>query len=148
MSITIRKARPTDVPRLFEVWETAVARTHDFVSPEDKATIAKLVRDEYLPNADFDIAVDANDVALAFMGMTGNEIDSLFVHGDARGTGVGRKLCELAFTRADVIRTEVNEQNAQGVGFWKHMGFRQIDRFPVDRQGKPYPILVMERAGD
>ena len=148
MKIRIRKATAADVPRLFDVWETAVTATHEFVSSPDKVEIAKLVRDEYLPNADLDLAVDENDVALAFMGMSGNEIDSLFVHADARGKGVGRLLCELAFSRGGVIRTEVNEQNTQGVGFWQRMGFRIVERLPLDRQGRAYPILVMERDGD
>ena len=148
MKIRIRKANPGDVPRLFEVWESAVAATHDFVTSHDKAAIAKLVRDDYLPNADLDLAVDENDVALAFMGRSGDEIDSLFVHADARGNGVGRMLCELAFTRGGVIRTEVNEQNTQGVGFWQRMGFRIVERLPLDRQGRAYPILIMERDND
>lgn len=103
-----------------------------------------MVRDQYLPSADLDLAVDEKDVPLAFMGMTDNEIDSLFVHADARGTGVGRKLVELAFTRAPVIFTEVNEQNAQGVGFWKYMGFAEIGRKEFDGQGRPYPLLRMK----
>ena len=117
--------------------------THDFVAEADHKAIATMVRDHYLPVADLDLAVDENDVPLAFMGMTDNEIDSLFVHTDARGTGVGRLLVELAFTRAPVVFTEVNEQNEQGVGFWKHMGFTKIGRKEVDGQGRPYPLLRM-----
>lgn len=80
------------------------------------------------------------------MGMTGNEIDSLFVHAKLRGSGIGRQLAELAFDRARVIRTEVNEQNTQAVNFWKHMGFDEVGRMDTDRQGKPYPLLLMEHS--
>lgn len=148
MDVRIRKSTPADVPRLFEIWQTAVHATHDFVAEEDHKEIAVLVRERYLPTADLDVAVNPEGVPLAFMGMTGNEIDSLFVHSDARGSGVGRELVELAFTRAAVIYTEVNEQNAQGVGFWKHMGFREIGRLDVDDQGRPYPLLRMRRSVD
>ena len=57
-------------------------------------------------------------------------------------------LAEIAFGRADVIRTEVNEQNGQAVEFWKYMGFKEVNRSDTDRQGKPYPLLRMERKGD
>jgi putative acetyltransferase len=148
VSIVIRKARPGDIARLFEVWETAVAATHDFVSTEDKAEFATLVRDKYLPAADLDVAVGEDDIAIAFMGMTDNEIDSLFVHADARGTGIGRRLVELAVERHGTLKTEVNEQNAQGVEFWKHMGFRVTGRSELDGQGRPYPLLEMTRPAN
>ena len=145
----IRKAVPADTARLFDVWRTAVEATHDFVSAGDKVEIANLVRDDYLPVADLDVVIDAGGVPVAFMGMTEAEIDSLFVHADARGTGAGRLLVELAQSRFPIIRTEVNEQNPQGVGFWLHMGFCEIGRSNTDGQGRPYPLLRLEwRNGD
>jgi len=144
MRISIRKSTPADAGRLFDVWHSAVEATHDFVSPEDHSEIAALVRDQYLPAADLDVAIDENGLPLAFMGMTGNEIDSLFVHADARGTGVGRLMVEHACAKGPIIRTEVNEQNAQGVAFWEHMGFRRVGRTETDGQGRPYPLLQME----
>lgn len=144
MTITIRKSTLDDVERLFDVWHSAVEATHDFLIPEDHAEIAALVRDQYLPVADLDVAIDEHGLPLAFMGMTGNEIDALFVHADARGTGVGRLMVEHAFATGPVIRTEVNEQNGQGVAFWEHMGFRRIGRTEIDGQGRPYPLLQME----
>jgi putative acetyltransferase len=146
MTLRIRTAVAADTERLFDVWQTAVEATHDFVSAADKSEIARMVREDYLPVADLDVVVDAEDVPLAFMGMTDAEIDSLFVHADARGTGAGRQLVELALSRFPIVRTEVNEQNAQGVGFWLHMGFRQIGRSDTDGQGRPYPLLRLERA--
>lgn len=144
----LRKAAIGDIDRLFDVWSTAVSVTHDFVSPGDKRELANLVKEQYLPTADIDVAVDDDDVPIAFMGMTGNEIDSLFVHAEARGGGAGRRLVTLAIDRHSIVRTEVNEQNVQGVGFWKHMGFRVTGRSPVDGQGRPYPLLKMERPAD
>lgn len=148
MAIRIRKSTPADAPALFEVWRTAVAATHDFLAKQDLDAISRVVRDRYLPTADLDVAVDENDVAVAFMGMTGNEIDSLFVHSSMRGSGIGRLLAELAFARGRTIQTKVNEQNIQGVRFWKHMGFQEVGRSATDDQGKPYPLLLMRRSSD
>jgi len=111
-------------------------------------SIARLVREQYLPDTELDVVVDASDAPLAFMGMSGAEIDSLFVHADRRGEGLGRLLVELACRRAAVLRVEVNEQNRQGVAFWKAMGFREIGRSETDGQGMPYPLLIMERPAD
>ena len=144
MRFRIRKSTAADTARLFEVWRTSVAATHDFVSDDDLAAIADLVRDEYLPRADLDVVVDENDNPIAFMGMTANEIDTLFVHEDARGTGLGRMLVELALNRGLVIRTEVNEQNNQAIAFWKHMEFHRMGRSALDRQGRAYPLLKLE----
>ena len=143
MRARIRASSADDAQALFQVWLTAVAATHDFLSREDHESIAVLVRDQYLPTAVLDVVVDESDRPLAFMGMTGNAIDSLFVHAAARGTGLGRQLVELARTRATALATEVNEQNRQGLAFWTHMGFRRTGRTEVDGQGRPYPLLIM-----
>ena len=71
MTISIRPSRPDDYPRTFEIWRGAVVATHDFLTPEDFAAIERMVRDQYLPAAEFWIAADENDQALAFMGMSG-----------------------------------------------------------------------------
>ncbi|MEE4163036.1 MAG: acetyltransferase [Woeseiaceae bacterium] len=143
-----RKSAPGDAARLYDVWFTAVSATHDFVTPADMTRIARMVRDQYLPDTELDVVVDEDDRPLAFMGMSGAEIDSLFVHADWRGKGLGRLLVDLACRRAEVLRVEVNEQNRQGVGFWKAMGFREVGRSETDGQGMPYPLLIMERSAD
>lgn len=41
---------------------------------------------------------------------------------------------------------DVNEQNAQAVGFYLHLGFGQTFRRSTDGMGKPYPILHMRKC--
>lgn len=140
----LRESTAADIEQVFGVWQRSVAATHDFVSADDLAAIAALVRDQYLPNASFTLAVDADDRVLAFMGMSGNEIDSLFVDSSARGTGVGRVLIEHARElRPEGLTVEVNEQNRQAVGFYQRMDFEVTGRTPLDHQGRPYPLLKM-----
>lgn len=38
-------------------------------------------------------------------------------------------------------KVDVNEQNAQAVGFYMHMGFSIVGRSETDPDGKPYSIL-------
>ena len=146
MTISIRPSRPDDYPRTFEIWRGAVVATHDFLTPEDFAAIERMVRDQYLPAAEFWIAADENDQALAFMGMSGAQIDSLFVHAEARSSGVGRRLVEHAMTLHPVLTVNVNEQNASGAGFYQRLGFEVIGRSPVDDAGRPYPLLHLRRG--
>jgi putative acetyltransferase len=42
---------------------------------------------------------------------------------------------------------DVNEQNEQALGFYRHLGFEVVGRSPLDGQGKPYPLLHMTLAG-
>ena len=146
MTMSIRPSRPDDFPRTFEIWRSAVVATHDFLTQEDFAAIETMVRDQYLPLAEFWIAADENDEALGFMGMSGAQIDALFVHADARGRGVGRRLIEHAMALHPVLTVDVNEQNASGAGFYQRLGFETVGRSPVDDAGRPYPLLHLSRG--
>ncbi len=145
MTISIRPSRPSDFQRTFDIWRSAVVATHDFLSAQDFAAIEEMVATHYLPQAELWIAADADDVALGFMGMTGAQIDSLFVHADAHGRGVGRALVEHAAALHPVLTVDVNEQNASGAGFYARLGFATVGRSPVDDDGRPYPLLHLRR---
>lgn len=140
----VRRSSSADNGLLFDIWNRAVLATHDFVSAEDLETFRCVVRDDYLPDALVDVAVDSKDVPIGFMGMTGANIDALFVDPDVHGKGVGRFLIAVAKKRfADGLTLNVNEQNSGAVGFYERLGFRVVDRSPVDDTGKPYPLLTM-----
>ncbi|AFT68647.1 Acetyltransferase, GNAT family [Alloalcanivorax dieselolei B5] len=68
----------------------------------------------------------------------------LFIAPEARGTGVGSLLAAHAVERQGATKVDVNEQNKQALGFYKHIGFSVVGRSPLDGQGKPYPLLHME----
>lgn len=74
------------------------------------------------------------------------KIEMLFVHPDARGTGIGRKLTDYAPDNYKVKYVDVNEQNTQASVFYRHLGFKVISRSERDSQGNPFPILHMEYA--
>jgi putative acetyltransferase len=144
VSLTFRASTADDVDELFGVWRRSVEATHDFVSAEDLERIAELVQRQYLPNAALTVACDDAGRALAFMGMTDNAIDALFVDSEHRGKGVGLALVDLAKERwPGGLAVEVNEQNEQAVGFYECLGFGTVARLPLDRQGRPYPLRVM-----
>ena len=61
------------------------------------------------------------DEPVAFMLLTDQHIDALFVDPDERGSGVGKLLIEHALSMSSTLTTTVNEQNEQAVGFYKKM---------------------------
>jgi putative acetyltransferase len=75
----LRASRPEDIDQMYEVWRASVLATHDFLAESDFADICVLVREDYLPNRGFIVAVDDSDQVIGFLGMEGNEIDSLFI---------------------------------------------------------------------
>ena len=142
----VRASRTDDIPQLLEVWRRSVDATHDFLSNDDRLTIDRIVAEEYLPSARLTVAADANDLPVAFLGGSGREIESLFVHPSALGRGVGRLLVEhFASLGEGELRVDVNEQNAGARAFYERLGFRVAGRSPDDGEGRPYPLLHLVR---
>jgi putative acetyltransferase len=56
-------------------------------------------------------------------------------------------LLQHAIAAFGANEVDVNEQNPQGVGFYRHMGFEQVGRSELDGQGNPFPLLHMKLAG-
>ena len=42
------------------------------------------------------------------------------------------------------VYVDVNEQNEQAYGFYRHLGFKVIGRDATDASGEPYPILHLK----
>lgn len=144
--ITFRPSTPADGERVVDIWRRSVDATHDFLTPQDRQAIeAEVVG--FLPAAALDLALDASGRPQAFMLLDGSHIEALFVDPDARGAGVGRALVEEALRRHPDLTTDVNEQNAQAVGFYERMGFERTGRSDRDGQGRAYPLIHLRHRG-
>ena len=134
--------------RLFRIWRSAVAATHHFLSAEDFAAIERIVEDDYLPAAELWVAADVDGRPLGFMGLTGSNIDALFVDPELHGQGIGRVLVNHARSVAGPSLTvDVNEQNESAAAFYERLGFRRTGRSEVDDRGRPYPLLHLVLDG-
>lgn len=145
--IHIRKSNKADTPALVEIWRASVLATHDFLSSDDFLEIEKLVVEQYLPNVEVWLIEDAGK-PVGFMGMSAHHIDSLFIAPDQRGKGIGKQMITHAKTLGSPLTVDVNEQNLQGVGFYRHMGFVETGRSVTDDQGRPYPLLHLRLTTD
>lgn len=143
---SVSQVEPADFPRVVEVWEASVRATHDFVRHEDIEFFRPMVR-SVLPS--FEKVACIRDVAgqvAGYIAVAEGKVEMLFVHPQARGQGVGRKLLTHAVEAYAAVTLDVNEQNDQAVGFYRRMGFEVVGRSELDSTGKPYPLLHMQLA--
>ncbi len=139
-------SRPTaqDYDELTEVWEASVRHTHHFLTEEDIRFYKPLVRNEYLAAVELYIIRNAERKIAAFMGLSHEQIEMLFVNRSEQGKGYGKRLLQYAILKRQIDKVDVNEQNGKALGFYLHMGFQTIGRDETDSQGKPYPILHLQ----
>ncbi len=132
---------PHELDALTALWERSVRATHRFLKPGDIGFFRRIVREEALAAVELFVVRNAAGEFAAFAGVAGEQLEMLFVDPAERGKGIGRELVRHVVRQCGVRQVDVNEQNAQAVGFYERMGFRTFGRDPLDPSGKPYPIL-------
>lgn len=138
----IRKIENADYPCLAAIWESSVRATHDFLKEEDFEHYKEQLP-TYFPYVSL-YGFGLNGTLVGFIGVAAGNIEMLFIDNNYRGKGVGRKLVSFAIKNLDVTKVDVNEQNEQAAGFYKHIGFKVCKRSATDSEGKAYPILHMK----
>lgn len=133
-----------DIDEILDTWESSVRATHDFLSEEDIISIKPQVVEGAKYVSKLLCVRDKQGIIKAFMGIHDFKIEMLFISNESRGNGIGKRLVDYAIEVLGVNYVDVNEQNPQAVGFYKHMGFKIIQRSEFDEQGNPFPILHMK----
>ena len=110
MPFTIRRSRKDEGDKLISIWCRSVDATHHFLSADYRIELEELVS-SFLPEAPLWVAVTEQDEPVAFMLLTVQHMDALFVDPDVRGSGVGKLLIEHALSMVSTLTTNVNEQN-------------------------------------
>lgn len=139
----IVRAVKADHSQLIEIWDASVRATHDFLSEDDLATLKPLILEQYFDAVDLWCARAEGGEIPGFCGVHDGNIEMLFIAPHARGKGVGTLLVKHAIQNLGAVKVDVNEQNEQALGFYRHLGFSVVGRSPLDGQGKPYPLLHM-----
>lgn len=144
MRYSIDKPSKADYHEMIEVWERSVRATHTFLDEEYIVYLKPLILEKYFDAVNlFCVRSEAGRIT-GFLGVSDDKIEMLFIEPHMRGKGIGKVLTEYAIQELKLRKVDVNEQNTQAVGFYERMGFKTINRLPVDSLGKPYPILEME----
>lgn len=126
---------------LVEVWEASVRSTHHFLTEKDIQFFKPLVRDKYIPAVESYIIRNEQNRIAAFMGLSDELIEMLFVHPEEQGKGYGKRLIEFAIYNKHIFKVDVNEQNEKATSFYLNRGFDITGRDETDSSGNPFPIL-------
>ena len=116
----IEQPSPKVYDELLSIWEEAVRSTHHFLTEADIQFYKPLIRHEYLAAVRLYIIREDSGTIAAFMGLSNDCIEMLFVRPNAHGHGYGSRLVEFAIRKKRIYKVDVNgilsrvtEQNAQ-----------------------------------
>tara|TARA_B110000211_G_scaffold131825_1_gene151265 strand:- start:8186 stop:8626 length:441 start_codon:yes stop_codon:yes gene_type:complete len=140
----IENASKDDYLVLIEIWEKSVRATHDFLPEENIKSLKPLILEHYFDAVDLRVVKNDSDNIIGFIGVAEANVEMLFIAPAFRNSGVGSLLLKNAIEHQSASKVDVNEQNPDAVGFYKHLGFKVIGRSPLDSQGNPFPLLHME----
>ena len=142
----IRPSREAEKEELLNLWLRAVRATHDFITEADIASMTPTVRDVALVHLQLWTLANESDTPIGVMGMSGNSVEMLFIDPSQFRRGGGKRLLDHAQSMHEVLRLDVNEQNPQARQFYESQGFKVVGRSDTDSQGRPFPLLHLERS--
>jgi len=122
-AVTIRRARVSDVPRLYEIINYYAARGD--MLPKTLDQLYNRVRNFNVAETDGEVIGCA---ALHITWADLAEVVSVAVHPSFQGRGIGRKLIEPLFTEAMELGIPTLFTLTLQVGFFSALGFREIPK--------------------
>lgn len=140
----IDNIKKTEYREVVELWEASVRATHHFLKEEDIEYFKPLILNIFLDAVELKCIKNSDGKIVGFIGVADKNVEMLFIHPEYRGKRIGKTLLDYSINQLDVTKVDVNEQNEQAVGFYKHRSFQIINRSESDASGKPYPTLHME----
>lgn len=138
---------PQMLTALLDLWEDSVRVSHTFLNNQHIAEIKIEVKAALQSSQNIITATDKKDF-LGFVGVEDNKIEMLFVASSAFRKGVGKALLKEALEQYlkdyPYILVDCNEQNAQGLAFYKSLGFEVVGRSEKDSAGRDFPIAHLK----
>ena len=102
----ILRPTPQDYDELLTVWEASVRSTHHFLTEENIQFYKPLVRNQYFQAVELYIIRNREGKIAAFMGLSDELIEMLFVHPEEQGKGYGKQLIEFAIHNRRIFKGE------------------------------------------
>ena len=140
MKYEILKPQESDYDIMIEIWERSVRRTHDFIPEEYIIELKKDIREKYFYNVSL-LIVKVKGEIKAFIGISWDVIEMLFVDADEMWKWYGSILLNFVIGNYWITKVDVNEQNVKALEFYLKNWFKIISRDEHDNKWNPYPIL-------
>uniref|UniRef100_UPI003A87534E GNAT family N-acetyltransferase n=4 Tax=Helicobacteraceae TaxID=72293 RepID=UPI003A87534E len=138
---------PQMLTALLDLWEDSVRVSHTFLTKQHIAEIRLEVKAALQSSQNIITATDKKDF-LGFVGVEKNKIEMLFVASSAFRKGIGKALLKEALERYlkdyPCILVDCNEQNTQGLAFYKSLGFEKVGMSEKDSAGREFPIVHLK----
>ncbi len=128
---------------LIEVWGKSVRSSHHFLSEEDLMHYHSRIMDTYFHAVELYVIRQPNIVA--FIGLSDDMVEMLFVLPSEKGKGYGSTLLKYALAEKRIRKIDVNEQNSEAYQFYLRKGFKVVGKDYTDADGKPYPIIHLQK---
>lgn len=138
-------SRLTDTVKeeLAELWEESVRSSHHFLTENNISYYRTRLKEVYLQAVQ--LYVIRNTRIVAFMGLGDDMVEMLFVLPSEKGKGHGTALLNFALHEKHIHKIDVNEDNQEAYTFYINRGYKVVGRDAVDADGKPYPVIHMEK---
>ncbi|WP_300856764.1 GNAT family N-acetyltransferase, partial [uncultured Helicobacter sp.] len=138
---------PQMLTALLDLWEDSVQASHIFLTKQHIAEIKVEVKAALQSSQNIITATDKKDF-LGFIGVEKNKIEMLFVASSVFRKGIGKALLKEALERYlkdyPCILVDCNEQNTQGLAFYKSLGFEKVGMSEKDSAGRDFPIVHLK----
>ena len=85
---------------LLIVWEKSVRSSHHFLKEEDIEYFKPLIRNQYFPAVKLFVIRNENGRIAAFMGLSDDMLEMLFVLPEEQGHGYGKAFVDMPSTNA------------------------------------------------
>jgi len=139
----IREYKSSDRDRIMEIWLSANLDAHSFI------------RESYWRNC-FDLtaaaieeaevyAAEENGIITGFIGLSGDNIEGLFVDGSCRSRKVGKSLTDFAKEHHTKLTLCVYEKNFRAEEFYKREGFVPVRKKTDLSTGETEILMKWER---
>lgn len=101
---------------LSEVWEKAVRSSHHFLTEQDLNYYHSRMKNVYLPAVEI-YTIKKQRRIVAFMELSDEMVEMLFVLPSEKGNGYGSPLLDFDLSEKHINKINVNEQNTEALRF-------------------------------
>ncbi len=125
--VELRRATPADASAIADVYLASLAATYRFPLAHTDDQVRAWIRDDLLPTVEVWVAVAQGGSIVAFMALTGDMLDQLYVAPGWTGGRIGSRLVALAKVRRpdglDLYTFQVNDGARR---FYARHGFVEV----------------------